>query len=183
MGANGHDAPGGSETEMTKNEFAAQVVSLQDTLYRVSYSLLPNPYDQDDAVQETIRIALQKRETLREDRYLKTWIIRILIHVCYGLLRKKKKELPTETIEVVVPPTSDGTVVEALLKLEERFRLPLVLHHIEGYTTKEVSRILRVPEGTVKGRLVRGRDLLRIALLEGGMGYEGAYQAHIRRNY
>jgi RNA polymerase sigma-70 factor (ECF subfamily) len=160
---------------MTRDEFAKQVVSLQDTLYRVSYSFLPNPYDQDDAVQEAIRIALQKRETLREDRYLKTWIIRILINVCYGLLRKKKKELPTEIIEVVIPSTSDTTVMEALLKQEERFRLPLVLHHIEGYTTKEVSHILRIPEGTVKARLVRGRSLLKTELLKGGIGYEGAY--------
>ncbi len=167
---------------MTKDEFAIQVVALQDTLYRVSYSLLPNPYDQDDAVQETIRIALQKRETLREDRYLKTWIIRILIHACYALLRKKKRELPMEGIEAVAPPASDRDVMEALLALEERFRLPLVLHHIEGYTTKETSRILRAPEGTVKARLVRGRNLLKTMLTEGGAGHEGAYQAYVRRN-
>ena len=155
---------------MTKDEFTDRVIVLQDTLYRVSYSLLPNPYDQDDAVQETIRIALQKRAALRDDRYLKTWIIRILINECYGILRKKKKELPTETIEVIAPPTSDREVVDALAQLEERFRLPLVLHHIEGYSTKEISKILRVPEGTVKGRLVRGRDLLKTKLTEGGHG-------------
>lgn len=160
---------------MTKDEFTNQIILLQDTLYRVSYSLLPNPYDQDDAVQETIRIALQKRAPLRDDRYLKTWVIRILINECYGILRKKKKELPMESIEVITPPTSDREVVDALVRLEERFRLPLVLHHIEGYPTREVARILRVPEGTVKGRLVRGRDLLKIKLMEGGMGNEGAY--------
>lgn len=165
---------------MTKDEFVARVISLQDTLYRVSYSILPNPCDQDDAVQETVRIALQKRESLREDRYLQTWMIRILIHECYGLLRKKAKELPSDTIQVVVPPTSDHTVMEALLKLEQRFRLPLVLHHIEGYTTKEVAKILRVPEGTIKSRLVRGRDLLKAILLKGGMAYEGAEQTYLR---
>jgi len=160
---------------MTKDEFANQIILLQDTLYRVSYSLLPNPYDQDDAVQEAIRIALQKRAMLRDDRYLKTWIIRILINECYGVLRKRKKELPMESIEVIAPPASDREVVDALVQLEERFRLPLVLHHIEGYSTREVAKILRVPEGTVKGRLVRGRDLLKANLAEGGMGNEGAY--------
>ena len=165
---------------MTKDEFANRIILLQDTLYRVSYSLLPNPYDQDDAVQEAIRIALQKRATLRDDRYLKTWIIRILINECYGILRKKKRETPMEAIEVIAPPTSDREVVDALVQLEARFRLPLVLHHIEGYSTKEVAKILRVPEGTVKGRLVRGRDLLKDKLIEGGMGNEGAYQQNIR---
>lgn len=165
---------------MTKDEFAARVIALQDTLYRVSYSLLPNPCDQDDAVQETIRIALQKRETLREERYLQTWIIRILIHECYGLLRKKARELPSEEIQVMAPPTSDKAVVEALVKLDKRFRLPLVLHHIEGYTTREVAQILRVPEGTIKGRLVRGRDLLKKILVKEGTVYEGAEQTYLR---
>jgi len=159
---------------MTKEEFANQIIVLQDTLYRVSYSLLPNPFDQDDAVQEAVRIALQKRASLHEDRYLKTWLIRILINECYGILRKKKKEFLTDSIEVIAPPASDREVVEALAKLEERFRMPLVLHHMEGYSTKEVAAILRVPEGTIKGRLVRGRDLLKAKLMEGGMGYEGA---------
>lgn len=160
---------------MNKEAFAEQVVKLQDVLYRVSYSLLQNPSDQADAVQECLRRALQKRESLRQPDYLQTWLIRILINVCHDTLRKRKREIPSEDVYAVVPPPeSDHAVVEALAQLDVRFRLPLVLHHIEGYTTREVAQMLRIPEGTVKTRLARGRRYLKDILEEGGLGYEGA---------
>lgn len=152
---------------MDREAFAREVLALKDVLYGISYTLLPNPEDQDDAVQECISRALQKREQLREARYLKTWLIRILINECYGVMRRRKRELPTDEIEAVAPPTADGEVFEALMTLEPKFRLPVVLHHIEGYGTREIARMLRVPEGTVKGRLVRARGKLKDMLEEG----------------
>lgn len=159
---------------MTKEAFAEQVVLMQDVLYRISYSMLQNPNDQADAVQESLRRALQKRETLRHDEYLQTWLIRILINVCNDMMRRRAREIPVEEIRAALPPESDHVVVEALAQIDVRFRLPLTLHHIEGYTTKEIARILRIPEGTVKTRLARGRRYLKEILQEGGLGYEGA---------
>ncbi len=151
---------------MTREAFEDAVVSLLGVLHSVSYSLLPNPEDQADAVQECVRKALQKRETLREDRFLKTWLIRILVNECYTILRGKKRIFSTDSVEIVAPPQADGTVFEALMQLEEKYRLPIVLHHIEGYKTQEIARILRIPEGTVKGRLARGRTRLQAILVE-----------------
>lgn len=55
---------------------------------------------------------------------------------------------------------------EALLQLEERYRTPILLHYVEGYTVKEVAGILRVPQGTVKTWLSRGRQALSAILKE-----------------
>lgn len=159
---------------MTRETFAERVVQMQDVLYRVSYSILQNPHDQADAVQECIGRALQRCESLREEKYLQTWLIRILINTCHDTLRRRKREYPAETIEVTAPPQSDREVVDALAALEPKTRLPLVLHYIEGYTTREVADMLRVPEGTVKWRLSRGRKLLRELLEEGGLRHERA---------
>ncbi len=146
---------------MTKGAFDEKVVSLLGALHSVSYSLLPNAEDQADAVQECVKKALQKRDSLRDDAQFKTWIVRILVNECYNILRKKKRLVPTEEIEIAAPPEADGEVFEALMRLPDKLRLPVVLHHIEGYATKEIARILRLPEGTVKGRLVRGREHLK----------------------
>ena len=154
---------------MTKDEFMARVLAMQDRLYRVSYSMLPNPHDQDDAVQECARIALQKMGTLRDARYLETWLVRILINECNSILRKHKREGPTEEMEIVLPPDGDREVIEALMTLEVRLRLPIVLNYIEGYTVKEIAGMLRVPESTVKTRMARARKLLRETLAEGGL--------------
>ena len=151
---------------MTKDEFDRQVVSLLDALHSVSYSLLQNPEDQADAVQECIKKALIKRDSLREDRYLKTWLVRILINECHNIGRAKKRSTPFAEIEVMAPPQANPVLFEALGMLEEHFRLPVVLHHIAGYSTREIAKILRVPEGTIKYRLVRGRTLLEKIMTE-----------------
>lgn len=146
---------------MTKEQFDEAVLSLLGVLHSVSYSLLPNPHDQADAVQECIKKALMKRESLREDRYFKTWLIRILVNECHNIHRIKKRLVPTEAIEVIAPSAADPAQFEAINRLEEKLRLPLVLHYVSGYGTREIAGILQVTESTVKYRLVRGRKLLQ----------------------
>lgn len=158
---------------MKREEFIDRVIGLQETLYRVSYGLLPNPYDQEDAVQETARIALQKWHTLRDESALKAWLIRILVNQCYNTLRKKKRETPTDEIDIVVPPAGDGEVIAALTQLAPKHRLPMILTYMEGYTTREIAQMLRMPEGTVKSRIRRAKELLKeIITEEGGLGHE-----------
>lgn len=159
---------------MTKREFSERITDMEDTMYRVSYSVLKNPHDQADAIQETILKAWWKLDSLREDQYFQTWVIRILMNVCRDMARKKHRECPSEHIEVEAPPTADGAMMEALSELDEKYRLTIVLHHVEGYTTKEVARIMRVPEGTVKFRLARGRKLLKEILTEENSHHEYA---------
>ena len=151
---------------MTREEFAQQVVALQETLYRVSYSIIQSPEDQADAVQECIHKALLKRETLREDRYLKTWLIRILINECYTILRKRKREFPAEELQVAAPPMADRELHDAVMALEEKYRLPIVLHYMEGYSITEAAKAMRIPEATVKTRLRRARLQLKALLTE-----------------
>ena len=151
---------------MTKEAFERQVIALRKQLYYVSYSLLPNSPDQEDAVQECIYKALQKRETLKQDGYLKTWLMRILINVCHEMRRKRRREFPSEEIAVVRPDTANGGIFEAIIGLDEKYRLPIVLHHHTGHSVQEVAQILRLPEGTVKSRLSRGRTILARELNE-----------------
>ncbi|HHV71442.1 MAG TPA: RNA polymerase sigma factor, partial [Clostridia bacterium] len=56
----------------------------------------------------------------------------------------------------------------ALFSLDEKLRLPIVLHYIEGFSIKEVAEILRLPQGTVKSRMLRGRQKLKKILGEEG---------------
>lgn len=153
---------------MTQQDFEQRVIAMRKQLFYVSYSMLPNLADQEDAVQECIHKALVKRETLRNDAYFSTWIIRILINVCHEMGRKKQREFPTEDLPVVAPATANGEVFEAIMALDAKYRLPLVLHHHTGYSVKETAHILRVPEGTIKSRLARGRAILEERLYERG---------------
>lgn len=150
---------------MTKEAFAQSIVAMQETLYRVAYSILPQAADREDAVQECIRLAWQKQGSLREERYLQTWVIRILIHECYALLRRRKREVLTDDLPGRdIPPDADLRLHDLFLSLDDKTRLPAVLYYIEGYETKEIAQMLHIPAGTVKSRLHRARAQLRAEL-------------------
>ena len=149
---------------MTKEEFEARIIAMQDTLWRVSATLLKQPCDREDAIQECIFKALRKRETLRDERYMQSWVIRILINECYSIHRRAKWEKPMERLPEPPPmpgPDADPEVFRALFSLEEKMRLPVVLHYVEGYQVEEIARILRIPTGTVKSLLARAREKLK----------------------
>lgn len=149
---------------MTKQEFEARIIGMQDTLWRVSATILRQNCDREDAIQECIYKALRKRETLRDDRFMQSWVIRILINECYSIHRRAKWERPSEFIPEPPPqpgPDADPAVFRALFSLEEKMRLPVVLHYVEGYSVEEVARIMRIPTGTVKSRLARARERIK----------------------
>lgn len=159
---------------MTKDAFSQQVMLLRSTLYYVSYSLLTNRYDQEDAVQECLQKAWLKVGSLRDAKLFRPWITRILINECHNILRKRKPyvALSDEELDSIAerPVDADPDLFDALTNLEEKLRLPIVLHYYEGYTTREIASILRVPESTIKSRLVKARkNLGRMLRVQEGM--------------
>ncbi len=147
---------------MTHNEFAQQVVAMQSTLYRVSASLLRQPCDREDAVQSAIELAWRKRASLRDESRLSPWLTRILINECYAILRQQKRVMPVETVpEQPAPPGADVDLHRFFTSLPDKLRLPMLLYYVEGYSVSQVASILRLPEGTIKSRLSRGREKMR----------------------
>lgn len=131
-------------------------------IYRVARTILRSDEDCKDALQETALKAWQKRDTLRDTSLFKTWLTRIAINECHSLLRKKRKYVLQEEIEETrSSPAPDPALQMALERLPEKFRLPLVLHYLEGYGYDEISSLLRLPESTVRSRLSRARKTLR----------------------
>ena len=73
---------------MKKENFSMQVLQAEDSLYRVAKSILHNDEDCADAIQNGILKAFQKLDTLKNDRYFKTWLTRIVINECYQIIRQ-----------------------------------------------------------------------------------------------
>lgn len=148
---------------MDRDAFANVVLSSTDSLYRVSKSILKNDADCEDAVQEAIAMGFSKLNTLRQEAYAKTWLTRILIHECYNLLKKREKAavIRTEPEERESAGSDYSDLYNALSTLKKEYRLTIVLHYLEGYAIEEIAQIMRIPAGTVKSRLSRGRKELR----------------------
>lgn len=150
---------------MEKEAFTSAILGMTDTLYRVAATQLRQRADQEDAVQECLRRAWEKRHKLREERYVQTWVIRILLNECHRMQRRMSRTLPAEEIPAA-QSDERGELKDALLRVEERFRMPMLLHYIEGYGIAETAAMLRIPQGTVKSRLARGRKQLKEILDE-----------------
>lgn len=150
---------------MEKEAFTSAILGMTDTLYRVAATQLRQRADQEDAVQECLRRAWEKRHKLREERYVQTWVIRILLNECHRMQRRMSRTLPAEEIPAA-HRDERGELKDALLRVEERFRTPMLLHYIEGYGIAETAAMLRIPQGTVKSRLARGRKQLKAILDE-----------------
>ncbi len=131
-------------------------------MYKIARSILHNDEDAADAIQETILICWEKLDSLKTDKYFKTWMTRILINNCYKLLQKNRNitymdEVPDISTE------SNFTHYEweeALSVLNENYRLIVTLFYSQGFHTKEIANILGITDNTVRIRLSRARKQL-----------------------
>ena len=154
---------------MTKDVFIKEVRDAEAMLYHISKSILKNDSDCGDAVQETILKAYEKLPTLKKEKYFRTWITRILINECKGILRKRKNVIPYEEYMDNMRLTEEDSyshLYMAIMELPEDLRILVTLYYLEGFSQKEISEALDIPEGTIKSRLSRAREFLKVQLSE-----------------
>ena len=115
---------------MDKAEFTAAVLEAEPALYRVAKAMLRSEQDCADAAQQAILRAWEQLDTLRRPKYFKTWLTRILINECRAILRLRQRLAPykQEQAECIPAPAADdhSDLYEALLSLDEKYRLPVV---------------------------------------------------------
>ena len=155
---------------MDKQFFASEVKAAERSLYRIARSYLSSDADAADAVQEALTRAWSNRTHLREIQYFRTWLTRILINVCKAFLKMRRRvEIMAEVPAGVAISTSDADSIQlrdAVRGLDVKYRIPLVLFYLDGYTISEIAQLLALPQGTVKNRLYRAREKLRVQLEE-----------------
>lgn len=155
---------------MDKQFFASEVKAAERSLYRIAYSFLSSDADAADAVQEALTRAWSSRIHLREVQYFRTWLTRILINVCKATLKMRRRiepmaEIPTG-ITIAASAADSMYLRDAVRELDVKYRIPLVLFYLDGYTISEIAQLLALPQGTVKNRLHRAREKLRTQLKE-----------------
>ena len=147
---------------MERKFFIAEIETCSDMMYRVAWSILRNDADVQDALQDAVLKAWEKRDKLRDEKFFRTWITRILINACYDTQRKRRRIVSMDEIpESTVSNAPDPDLALALQALPEKLRLPLVLCYSEGMSYEEAADVLRIPITTLRGRLCRGKEELR----------------------
>ena len=153
---------------MTKDDFTVQILDMKKTLYHVACGILRSEADREDAVQEAILKAWEKRDSLKNEAAFRSWVTRILVNECYDICRRSGKVIVLDELpESVAPEDTEGRELRGLImQMDEIYRIPIIMFYIEGFSIREISEILHIPEGTVKSRLFAGRAKLRSVLGE-----------------
>ena len=146
---------------MDKEFFVREIEGCSGMLYRVAFSILRDDDTCADAMQETALKAWEKRHTLRDDRYFRTWVTRILINTCRSMRQRRARLISLEEVAEPVSMPPDASLSLALAALPEQLRLPLVLSCSEGMSYAEIATTLRIPLATVRGRIHRAKKMLR----------------------
>ena len=153
---------------ISKDAFAQEVRELTDTAFAVTYLILGNSADSEDAMSQAVLRAFENRGKLKKRESFRAWFLQILRHEAYNLLRKRRRLTPVEELPEEAAPARDDAgrldLQAALGQLTEDQRTALLLQQ-EGYDLAEIGRALDVPVGTVKSRISRAKRTLR-ALLE-----------------
>lgn len=153
-----------------REAFIALIEQQKLSMSRVAMAILHNEADAADAIGETVLTAFTQLCTLREPRYFKTWLTRVLIFNCYDLLRGQQRMVPMDTLPETAADGPDHDramdVQRSLARLAENDRLVLTLHYMDGLTVREIASLLSVKEGTVKTRLMRSRQRFKKVYLE-----------------
>jgi RNA polymerase sigma-70 factor (ECF subfamily) len=160
----------------------------QQPVYNLVYRLMNDPSDAFDIVQEVFLKVFKNIGNFRGSSSLKTWIYRIAVNEAYNhrrwFSRHQRREValgPEEGVRTHADSLADPSrtpfdqaadhetfaLVEAALdKLNPKFRAVVVLRDIEDLSYEEIATVLNVSIGTVKSRILRGREALR-RILEG----------------
>ncbi|WP_103107491.1 sigma-70 family RNA polymerase sigma factor [Brevibacillus reuszeri] len=128
-----------------------------------SRSILPSESECLDAAQEAIIKAYHSLNTLRDPRFFKSWLMRILVNECHRLVRKTSKLVLLDDWHEQASSyrfEENIEVQEAIQLLEDELRLCIVLYYFEDMAIKDISMVLNQPEGTIKSRLSRARKKL-----------------------
>jgi RNA polymerase sigma-70 factor, ECF subfamily len=163
------------------------IESYQQPVYNLIYRLMDDPSETPDVVQEVFLKVFRNIGSFRGNSSLKTWIYRISFNEAYNhrrwFTRHKKQEIGLEkdddeslafrdvlsdpgrsAFDMVSDLETHALIEEALLGLNPVFRAAVILRDIEDLSYEEIAEVLQVSLGTVKSRILRGREALKKAL-------------------
>ena len=150
-----------SEAERVIRDYGAMI-------YRVCYVRLApvDPSLADDAYQNVFLYWLEHTpETEPGSEHEKAWFLRCAVHRCTDIYRSRQKHAWDEISESVPSPPCETTeVMDAILALEEKYRMPLYLHCVCGFTQEECTKALDLTSSAFRTRLTRGRRALAAVL-------------------
>jgi len=132
------------------------------SLIKIAFAYLKNLADAEEVAQDVFLAYLQKRPVFENAEHEKAWLIRTTINKSKNMLKtgwfRSRNPVPDNLSYL---PPEENEVLQAVLALDKKYRIPIHLHYYEGYSIQEIADILQAKPATVGTWLARGRLLLK----------------------
>ena len=169
-------------------DFEKFILQYEKLIYNLAYRMMGNKQDAEDIFQESILKIYKNMNKCKEKENISSWICTVVHNTCIDELRRKKRRY-TESIDskldfddgsMMNKQLADNTktpeeqlvnselaedIQKALNRLPADQKSLIVLRDIQGMSYEEISKNLKIPIGTVKSRINRGRERLKEYLM------------------
>lgn len=145
-----------------------RLVENYDKYYRLAFSYVHNEDDAQDIVQEGAYKAIFRSESIKKEEYIDTWIYRIMINEALQFLRRRKRETAAEidgnlsTLDTY----ENLDLKKAIEELEPLDRTIIILRYFEDMQIGKIADIMELNVNTVKSRLYRSMEKMKLSLAE-----------------
>jgi len=158
--------------------FETLILQYEKLIYNIALRIMGNDEDAKDMSQEAIIKIYRNLASCTGIEYMKAWAAKITHNTCLDELRRRKGKFADSYDDVIVIDPTDGPealflrkefgklIEEGLNRLSARHRALIVLRDVQGMTYEEIADITAAPLGTVKSRLSRARNILKMVLTE-----------------
>ena len=156
---------------MMNNEIDEIIEKYTDDIYRIAYLYLRSKSDAEDIVQEVFLKYMLNKKPFKDEEHRKNWLLKITTHICINVNKSAwcRKVVPLKDDDVIEMETEEQhDLLDALNKLNNKYKMVVQLFYFEGFTTKKISEILGISDENVRVRLNRARNELKDILEKEG---------------
>ncbi|WP_085931688.1 sigma-70 family RNA polymerase sigma factor [Desulfosporosinus meridiei] len=153
-----------------EEQITEHAVKYKENHYRLAFSYVKNVDDALDIMQESIYKAISSKNLIENPNYIKTWFYRIVVNTSLDFLRKRRKidfvdeEVLTSLDFGKADDYGDFDLQKALDNLPDKYRTVVILRYFEDLKIEEIAEVLSENVNTVKTRLYKSLEKLRIKL-------------------
>lgn len=150
-------------------EYEESVRQYANMVYRIAFGYLKNVEDAQDITQDVLIQLFVSEKAFESSEHVRNWLIRVTINECKKVFRApwRQQEDLEDYINALYDEQPDyRELYDALMKLDKKYRMPLMLFYIDGYSTREIGQLLKLPENTVSTRIRRGKEKMKDYFME-----------------
>ncbi|WP_415303115.1 sigma-70 family RNA polymerase sigma factor [Clostridium perfringens] len=156
-----------------KESFGILIKNNKEYLYKMAFLYVKDEQDALEVIHETVYRAFLNIEKLKKAKFFNTWITRILINVSIDFLKKKgKNEMLDESTPIRKEKCEISTeekldLYNAIDLLNDNYKTVIIMMYFNDMKIKDISKVMEIPENTVKTYLRRAKQVLGEVLKEG----------------